>query len=306
MMITDNPIRLSGFTFIRGGVTLGYPYQEAIECLLNLCDEVIVNVGFSDQALIEDDGTWNSLEKRYTDNPKIKLIKSFWDAEMASQGLILSHQTNIALNACRGKYCQYLQADESLHEEDFSLILKSLDFLDANPQLQGVTFNYIHFYGSPLIQKYTRNAYRREVRLIRNNEGTKSYLDAQGFRSCEGKKLKVLQGQARVFHYGWARKQDLMNLKVKNFAKLYHGKDFENSDFTFRREWGLQPFLASHPKFIKSWLDKFTSAIELKDLKPLFKWQDLGLAFSDAIEKMTGYRMGEYRNYKVIKKMGKS
>jgi hypothetical protein len=28
------------------------------------------------------------------------------------------------------------------------------------------------------------------------------------------------------------------------------------------------------------------------------------LAFSDAIESLTGYRMGEYRNYKIVKKMG--
>ena len=38
-------MQVSGFSFIRNGTLLGYPYLESLRSLLPLCDEVIVAVG---------------------------------------------------------------------------------------------------------------------------------------------------------------------------------------------------------------------------------------------------------------------
>jgi len=39
---------LSGFTIVRNAVTLDYPIVPAIRSILDICDEVVVNVGCSE------------------------------------------------------------------------------------------------------------------------------------------------------------------------------------------------------------------------------------------------------------------
>ena len=113
---------ISGVTFIKNGLTLGYPIRESIESIAPICDEVIINVGFDDIELSKDDGTWDYL-KRHFKGEKYIFLKSYWDPEMTSKGFILSDQTNIALEKASGKYCQYIQGDECLHEKDLQRIM---------------------------------------------------------------------------------------------------------------------------------------------------------------------------------------
>ena len=46
-------MKISGFTFIRNGNEIGYPFVPAIRSLLPLCDEVIVNVPRSTDGTLE-------------------------------------------------------------------------------------------------------------------------------------------------------------------------------------------------------------------------------------------------------------
>ncbi len=164
-----------------------------------------------------------------------------------------------------------------------------------------MVFNYTHFYGNVDIVKYTRNVYRREVRLFRNNIGVKSWLDAQGFKTIGNKKLNCIQTKASIFHYGCARKEAVMQKKVNSFGKLYHGKSHEDNSFTYKRIWGLQPFKGSHPSVMNKWITQNMNSLDIMNLKLDFKFRDLGLVFSDYVEKLTGYRLGEYKNYKMLK-----
>lgn len=169
----------------------------------SICFEVIINVGFDDVECTQDDGTYDYLRSHLKD-PKYRFIKSWWDPAMKKQGLILSQQTNIALAACAGDYCQYIQGDECIHEDDLKYILDGVDQMEKDQRIDGLIFNYMHFYGNVDTYKYTRNLYRREVRLIRNNKKIKSWLDAQGFRHGDDTKIKARLIPARIFHYGWA------------------------------------------------------------------------------------------------------
>lgn len=290
---------LSGFTFIKNGLSLGYPIKESIQSIAPLCDEVIVNVGFNNPECTDDDGTWDYLSKEFKDS-KFKFLKSWWDPEVTSRGLILSQQTNIALKACQGKYCQYIQGDEAIHEDDFHKIKLGMEKLDQNEEAQGLIFQYNHFYGNTNILKKTRNTYRREVRLIRNGLGIKSFLDAQGFKTADDQKLKCFETQARIFHYGWARNSILMNKKNKAFNKLYHGEAHEEADFSYERIWGLREFKGSHPAVMKSWIESNKETLDILSLPMTFEWKNIGLAISDGLESLTGYRMGEYKNFKKI------
>ena len=41
-------MKVSGFTFIRNGTILGYPFIESINSILPICDEFIIAVGPSE------------------------------------------------------------------------------------------------------------------------------------------------------------------------------------------------------------------------------------------------------------------
>ncbi len=293
--------KISGFTFIKNGLTLGYPILESVLSIESICFEVIINVGFNDEACTQDDGTYAYLTSRLTD-PKYKFLKSWWDPTIQKSGLILSQQTNIALSKCTGDYCQYIQGDECIHEDDLKFILEGVSLMEKNKKVNGLIFNYMHFYGNVDTYKYTRTLYRREVRLIRNHQGLVSWLDAQGFRFSDGSKMKAYLIPARIFHYGWARAEQVMKKKVVVFDTFYHeGVVKEGSvEFKYERSWGIKKFTKTHPRVMKSWIDLNKNPVNLTELPLTLAWNLCGLIFSDLIENLTGYRLGEFKNYKRI------
>lgn len=294
-----SPVKISGITFIKNGLTLGYPILESIQSIDPLVDEVIINVGFEDQELTKDDGTYNYLRVNLK-GPKYVFLKSWWDPSITQSGRILAQQTDIALAAAKGEFIQYIQGDEVIHEDDLDLIRQGINDLEKDNRVDGLIFKYLHFYGNTDTIKYTRNVYRREVRLIRN-KNIKSWRDAQGFRFKDDSKIPCKEIAARIFHYGWARPQALMDKKTKAFEKLYHGNNIKTQNFTYKRCHGLKPFKGTHPLVIKNWIKKNNNSLDLSKLKRDYQWKDLSLLFSDIVEGLTGYRIGEYKNFKVVK-----
>ena len=295
-------MKISGFTFIKNGITLGYPIKESIETIAPLCDEVIINVGFDDPHLEQDDGTYQLLTSHFTDK-KFIFLKSFWNPQLKAGGLILSEQTNIALKKCRGDFCIYIQGDEAIHEDDHKAIRQGIAEMERDESIDGLLFNYLHFYGNVNIIKETRNTYRREIRVIRNHRNIKSWLDAQGFRHQDNSKLKVIPIQSRIFHYGWARNSFIMDKKVKSFGKLYHGEAHqEKAHFSYKRIWGLKKFTGTHPQLLGNWINNHRNDVELLQMKRDYSIKDLNLMVSDFIEQLTGYRMFEYKNFKIKRK----
>jgi len=296
--VNNRPL-ISGFTFIKHGLDLGYPILESILSISPLCDEVVINVGFDDPNCKNDDGTYDYLRSKLTD-PKYIFLKSHWDPESKKKGLILSQQTNIALRACRGEFCQYIQGDEALHENDLKIILAGVSDMQKNPKIEGLVFNYVHFYGNVNIIKYTRNVYRREVRLIRNLPDIVSHLDAQGFRKKNGDKLWCKRIDACIYHYGWARQENIMRKKVASFGKLYHGSDYKDESFQYQKIWGLKQFTKAHPSIMQDWIKQHKNDLDILALEKNYSFKDLGLIISDWIEAATDYRIGEYKNYRLL------
>lgn len=294
-------MNISGFTFIKNGLTLGYPILESIQSIDPICDEVVINVGFDDPHCLKDDGTEQYL-KDHLKGSRYQFLKSYWDPKNSSQGLILSQQTNIALAKCQGKVCQYIQGDEAIHENDLKAIEQGAKELIDRNNLEGLVFNYLHFFGNVDILKYTRTMYRREVRMIKNNIGLESYLDAQGFRFQNGRKPRAKLIDATVFHYGWARKESVMARKIEKFDKLYHGDHFEQKNkFEYKKVFGLRQFHGEHPKIMSKWINENRNDLDLNTLKPDFKWKHIRMGVSDMIERVTGHRLGEFKNYKLVK-----
>jgi len=169
-------MRTSGFTFVRDAVRLGYPILPAIRSILPLVDELVVNVGIS------PDGTLDLV--RSLGDPRVVVLESRWDEAQLERGRVLAHQTDLALARCTGQVCLYVQADEALHEDDHPAVRAALDRLHDDARLEGLLFDYVHFYGSFHTVGVSRRWYRREVRAVKNGAGrTGLFIEKGGIRT---------------------------------------------------------------------------------------------------------------------------
>lgn len=273
---------------------MDYPIVESIKSLLPVVDELIVGVGQSEDSTKE-------LILGIND-PKIKVFDSYWDTAKTKGGLILSEKTNEALAHCANDWCIYLQGDEVLHENDYPQIRSSLEKYETDGQVQGLLFKYIHFYGGYDTIATARNWYRNEIRAIKKSTGIQSVGDAQGFR-VNGEKAYVRDSGARVFHYGWVKPPEKMRTKKKLLDRWWHGnnKDAENEVFDYDRSFGMRPFKGQHPQIMNERIKKQNWKFDAR-----MRWSDWDLKninylASDVFEKIFRFRIGEYKNYRLIK-----
>jgi len=212
---------LSGFTFCRNAVALGYPLRESIQSILPIVDEFVVALGPS------DDATGELLEK--IGSPKIRVVKTDWDENQTTDARVLSTQATFALSFCRFPWAFHLQADEVIHEADLPGLHALMRQHLGNRQVLGFMFRFIHF----LLDYRSVNpwAFRREVRIVRNDGQLRSAGDSCGFaRKSDGlylgKKLlgrEVLWTGARVFHYSSVMPRDALEKKTSSMLRIRHG-----------------------------------------------------------------------------------
>ncbi|MGK5082661.1 glycosyltransferase family 2 protein [Bdellovibrionota bacterium FG-1] len=302
-------MKVSGFSLVRNGTQYDYPYLESFRSLLPLVDELIINIGKSDDDTAERIAQFAQEEGQ----GKVKTFESLWplnDPEKKKGGLILSEQTNLALDRCTGDWCIYLQADEVIHEQDLPTLKKALQTYANEPEVEGLLFDYVHFYGSFDVIQQTRSAYRREVRVLRRSSGARSIGDAQSFRKTDGSKLKVIRPGVRVFHYGWVRTPEAMKEKTFFMDQLYHGspkdQDAEKrtphtgDNYRYKRFWGLKRYGGSHPKVMTERIHSHGWAWDLEHSPLAWNWRDAKKVILDTIEAITGHRFFEYRSYRLI------
>ncbi len=208
-------MKVSGFTFIRNAVLLDYPIVAAIQSILPLCDEVVVAVGNS---------TDDTLALIQNIDPKVRIIQTTWDDTLRENGRVLAVETDKALAAINPEadWAIYIQGDEVMHEADHPEILKAMTRFQHDQDVDGLLFDYLHFYGSYDYIGVSNNWYKKEIRIVKPGRGIFSFRDAQGFRKTPDQKLKVAPANARVFHYGWVKDPQAMQRKQESFHKLWH------------------------------------------------------------------------------------
>lgn len=287
-------MKISGFTVIKNGVLMGYPVLQSIRSILPAVDEMVIGVGHS------EDGTKELIQS--LNDPKIRIFDSFWDPTKTKGGLMLSEKTNEALDQCQYDWCFYVQADEVVHEDDLPKIRAAIEKNDLDPKIQGLLFDYIHFYGGYSTIATSRNWYRKEVRVVRKSTGIQSHNDAQGFR-VHGEKPVVAPANARIFHYGWVKPPKMMGQKSKLLDRWWHGnkRDNDYDNFQYAKQYGLREYKGTHPQVMKDLVQ--TQDWQFDGSRRLSDWtlKDLNLLASDVLEKVSGHRIGEYKNYRLIK-----
>jgi len=291
-------MKISGFTFIKNALIYDYPIEEAIKSILPICDEFIVAVGKS------EDDTLSLIEQ--IDTNKIKIFETEWDESQREGGRVLALETDKAFSNISedSDWAFYIQGDEVVHEQYLDIIYEAmLQYKDEN-RIDGLLFNYLHFYGSYDYIGTASNWYNHEIRVIKNNKSIYSYKDAQGFRKGDNEKLRVRPIDAYIYHYGWVKDPRSMQQKQENFHKYWHSDKWIQQNIPIVEEFDynrnikeLSPFLGQHPKVMqkriseKNWMFNYDISFNKKSLK-------------DKIKKILNTYLGinlEYRNYKIEK-----
>ena len=290
-------MKVSGFTIARNVIKYDYPIVEAISSILPLCDEVVVAVGKS------EDDTLGLI--RSIPSSKIKIVETVWDDSVREGGRTFALETDKAFRAISPEttWCIYIQADEVLHEQYHATVRQAMEKFAPDPAVEGLLFNYKHFYGSYDYVGESWQWYRREIRVVRNLPTIFSYRDAQGFRKQPNDKLRVKLIDAFIYHYGWVKDPRKMQEKIAGWSKFYQTDEWISENVAAAHEFdyssidSLERFNGSHPAVMldriqrKNW--KFDHDITRKRYRPREQLKRF-------ISSLIGYRIGEYKNYKLI------
>lgn len=286
---------LSGFSLVKNATVYDLPIEACLRSALRVCDEVVVNVGRSEDDTIE--------RVRSVDHPDLRVLRTEWPDPRGTGLRELSAETNRALDACRHDWALYLQADEVLHEDDEPVVRRALARADDDARVEGLLFDYLHFHGSPDWVLEGRRRYRREVRLVRRGSGIRSVRDAQGFRvgGAGGRKPRVLRSGARVFHYGYVKSGEALDERRRQQAVWSDEDPGRAESFRFHAYAGLRRFEGRHPRVMRERLASRSWPFDPAEAEPPPRnLRTLKVRLSDAFERWTGHRLLEHRNYRLV------
>lgn len=299
-------MKISGFSYVRNGIELSYPFVESIKSILPICDEFIMVVGDS------HDGSREAVEAIQSD--KIKIIDSVWNMNLRVEGGVFAQQSNIGLDNCTGDWLIHIQADEVIHEDDLQRLKEHIYKNDSNNRVQGLLMPYYHFWGGFNYIRTTRHVHRYEIRVLRNLYGIRSFNDSQGFRiypskeyyskyAEKGRKLKVKLIDVPVYHYKRVLPPTLMRKKMTRFFYFYKTDEWmekyksKSQEYNYQNVDALEEFKGTHPKIMEERVksQSWEFVYDPKKTKMKFKYWILF-----KFERLTGIRLFEYRNYKLI------
>ncbi len=291
-------MKVTGFTFIRNAIKLDYPIAEAIKSILPVCTDFVVAVGNS------EDDTLNLIKS--IDPGKIRIIETIWDDNLRENGAVLAVETNKAFQAISNEsdWAFYIQGDEVIHEKYVPIIKQALEKYKNRTDIDGLLFNYHHFYGSYDYIGASSKWYREEIRIIKNNKSIYSYKDAQGFRIGNNEKLNVVLIPAFVYHYGWVKDPRAMQKKQESFHRLWHDDQwmeehvFKSDSFEYEEHvTQLALFKEKHPEVMnerinhKNWKFEYDISRNKRSIKDKFKDFLLKLGIN-----------ASYQNYRLVEK----
>ena len=293
-------MKVSGFSFIKNALKFDYPVIEAITSILPICDEFIVAVGKSEDDTLEYIRSINS--------PKIKIIETVWDETLREGGRVLSDETNKAFRAISADsdWAFYIQGDEVIHEKYLENIKNGMIKYKDDKKIDGLVFDHLNFYGSYDYIADSRHWQKKEIRVVRNDKDIYSYKDAMSFRKGNDVKLDVAYVDVCIYHYGWVKSPDAMQRKQMEFHKLWHDDKWVEEhipkvdEFDYSKIDSLAKFEATHPKVMEQRLKRLNWTFTFdptKGIKPSVRRRILNFIY-----KKTGWHIGEFKNYNLVRK----
>jgi hypothetical protein len=278
---------------VRNATRLDFPLEASIGSLLPGVDELVVNVGRSDDDTLD--------RVRAIGDPRIRILESDWDPSRGPA--MLAIETERARVTCRFPWGIYIQADEVLEEGGAVRLREVIAAVDADAGVEGVLVEYRHFYGGFDSVAVNRRWYRRECRAIRLDVslGIHSFRDAQGFRvGPEDRRIRAVSGRVTMHHYGWARPAWALAAKRAADNTIYHWRGRMDQQRPLL-PWfpGIAPYTGGHPPEVGEWIAARRTDERLV-AAPRFEREHLRLVASNVVERLTGWRPFEYRNYTLV------
>jgi glycosyltransferase involved in cell wall biosynthesis len=245
---------VSGFTFLRNPIKLGYPFIASIRSILPIVDEFVVALGPS------DDGTEAAL--REIGDPKIRIIQTRWNERIRSdysvKGYVYGQQKSVALFNCTGDWAFYLEADEVVHENDLPKIQAAMQTHLKDDRVEALAFDYLHFYGNANTYAWSPRWYRTEARIIRNTIpawGPEGLFFVVLEKHKKGRYPRAAHTGATIYHYGWVRSEQEMNLKFQSVEKYWSNRSV-TVNYADVDPQTLRAFTGTHPKVVQDWVPR--------------------------------------------------
>jgi hypothetical protein len=227
-----------------------------------LVDEFIFTLGDSNDATTEVVTSIRS--------DKLRFVHSVWNDSWRENGLVFSHQANLAFQQCKGDWAIFVNADEVIHEKDYDPVLKAIQRAHDRKEILGLMFEYYHFDGDYWSINPWR--YHREIRVVRNDGRVEPCGDMSGFRCIQdqlylkgGPKERWTDSGAYIYHYGWVRKNPKIMLeRNKRLEYYYHDNSYiqknygGKEDFDYEYYEALKEFRGEHPAVMKERISRAT------------------------------------------------
>jgi glycosyltransferase involved in cell wall biosynthesis len=251
---------LGGTLFVRNGIEYDYCTGESIQCLQELCDEVvIVDAG-------SDDGTAEMVRSFANKHTKvICLSPKLWHTVHGREKL--SFFTNMAIAGLSTDWNINLQADEVIHEDCYANIRKAIEMPNAQAFVSkriNLWGNSQHFLDVPQHRKPVSTEITRLARTI-----YRSVDDAESINAPAWDDFTEL---IRIYHAGFVRDKYKHCGKIKNMQEDIFGWEMDkkvqemNGVFNpwvhFSKE-DIKPITEPLPKLLMEWA-AIRDAINLK------------------------------------------
>lgn len=249
-----------GFSFGKNLTKLNYPVEASINSVLPLCDRFIFAVGES-----EDD----TRQRVAAVSPKVEIVDTVWP-DVQVDGTVLAIEANKAMSAAENTGCTwgfYIQADEVVHEADHPTIQDALACYAEEPQVKALLFRYLHF----MLDYQTVDPwmYHKACRIVRLDKTCRIFGDAcgPGLQSYTGKinngyldkrhlggyvrwacskDTSLLTRRPRIYHYGWVKTRQELDVKLEMVEKLWWGT-LENEEMAKRKDNKFGNFMGRYP-----------------------------------------------------------
>jgi len=170
------PVKISGIQPISNGISLGYPFIEAILSVLPIVDEFLINDGGS------SDKTSFYLKRLQKTFPnKIRLFnKSYYKSihwETIDDCLVF------LISRAKGDWLFEVQGDEIWHEKDLIKLKKTIQEASENNynSIRSVCYYESDFCNADMAYKY------RNMRIVRKIKGLRTFCGGDDFQIVDDK-----------------------------------------------------------------------------------------------------------------------
>lgn len=288
-------MKVSGFTFLRNGVLLGYPFIESLKSLLSVCDEVVVAVGQSQDDTLE--------QVLGIGDARIRVIETAWNEAMQDRGYVYAQQKMSAQFSCSGDWAFYLEGDEVIHEDDAPKIRAALERHLNNPEVEALAFDYHHFYGAP--DKVARSPawYRTAVRVMRNT--VRNYSPDGLFfvvmdQNRRGRYPRAALAGVPIYHYGHVRKSAAMQEKINQVSRYWQHTPKQH-DYGAIDPQTVHLFAGKHPAVVSAWLEENAEQHFVPDADHVLTRRERRHRWMMRLESLLGHADLTHKHYKLVR-----